>query len=179
MSLPKLDSRFKILDSRFYKTGFSLIELLVVISIIGILVTFATVSLTNAQQKGRDSRRKADLKTIQQALELYFQANGKYPALGDWSFMRQACPTVPWSWNACETDPTIDLRAALLPYINNLPVDPVNADVNGPTNLGYLYEGLDFTYSLYARLENTNDPDINCPGGCGWMNYSNYKVQNP
>src|SRR3989344_1659457 len=59
--------------------GFSLIELLVVIAIIGILLAAATISWTNAQQKGRDGKRKADLKSIQQALELYFAQNGYYP----------------------------------------------------------------------------------------------------
>src|SRR3990167_6962536 len=61
------------------KQGFTLIELLVVISIIAILVAAATASWTNAQQKSRDGKRKSDLKSIQQSLELYLQDNGTYP----------------------------------------------------------------------------------------------------
>ena len=44
--------------------GFTLIELIVVISIIGILVTIGTATYTTAQQKSRDVRRKQDLAAV-------------------------------------------------------------------------------------------------------------------
>ncbi len=59
--------------------GFTLIELLVVIAIIGILSSIVLASLNTARQKGRDTRRLADVKQIQLALELYYDANGGYP----------------------------------------------------------------------------------------------------
>lgn len=62
-----------------YKRGFTLIELLVVIAIIGILSSIVLASLNSARQKGRDARRLADVKQIQLALELYYDANGQYP----------------------------------------------------------------------------------------------------
>ena len=62
------------------KRGFTLIELLVVIAIIGILSSVVLASLNSARRKGRDARRIADLKQIQLALELYYDANGTYPA---------------------------------------------------------------------------------------------------
>jgi prepilin-type N-terminal cleavage/methylation domain-containing protein len=63
-----------------YKRGFTLIELLVVIAIIGILASIVLASLDSARKKGRDARRIADLKEVQLALELYYDANGQYPA---------------------------------------------------------------------------------------------------
>ena len=60
--------------------GFTLIELLVVIAIIGILASIILASLSTAQAKGRDARRVSDIKQIQLALELYYDANGTYPA---------------------------------------------------------------------------------------------------
>lgn len=61
-------------------TGFSLLELLIVIAIIGILVSLGTVSYSSAQKKGRDSRRKSDLRAIQNAWEQYYaDTNGVYP----------------------------------------------------------------------------------------------------
>ncbi len=56
-----------------------MIELLVVIAIIGILASIILASLSTAQAKGRDARRISDVKEIQLALELYYDANGSYP----------------------------------------------------------------------------------------------------
>lgn len=65
--------------SKNYKRGFTLIELLVVIAIIGILSSIVLASLNSARKKGRDARRIADVKQLQLALELYYDANGVYP----------------------------------------------------------------------------------------------------
>lgn len=63
------------------KTGFTLLELLIVISIIGILVTVAVASYTSAQKKARDSRRMTDIKSIQTAAEQFYSDQGaKYPS---------------------------------------------------------------------------------------------------
>ena len=61
--------------------GFTLIELLVVIAIIGILATLAIVSLTTARSSSRDTKRIADLKQLQTALELYYNDYGSYPTV--------------------------------------------------------------------------------------------------
>lgn len=61
------------------RRGFTLIELLVVIAIIGILSSVVLASLNTARKKGRDARRVADIKQLQLALELYYDANGQYP----------------------------------------------------------------------------------------------------
>ncbi len=65
--------------TKSYKRGFTLIELLVVIAIIGILSSIVLASLNSARKKGRDARRIADVKQIQLALELSFDAFGVYP----------------------------------------------------------------------------------------------------
>jgi prepilin-type N-terminal cleavage/methylation domain-containing protein len=59
--------------------GFSLVELLVVISIIGIISVVGAVAFSKAQKEGRDRRRIDDLKTIQSAAEQYYFLNGRYP----------------------------------------------------------------------------------------------------
>ncbi|MST04397.1 MAG: type II secretion system protein [Candidatus Pacebacteria bacterium] len=59
--------------------GFTLVELLIVIAIIGILASALLVSLKGARQAARDARRIADLKQVQSALELYYSKCGNYP----------------------------------------------------------------------------------------------------
>lgn len=63
------------------KKGFTLIELLIVVAIIGLLATLAILSLTSAQAKARDTKRIADIKSIQNALEMYYNDNSHYPYL--------------------------------------------------------------------------------------------------
>ena len=63
-----------------FTRGFTLIELLVVIAIIAILASIILASINQARVKSRDARRLADVKQIQNALELYNNDNGQYPA---------------------------------------------------------------------------------------------------
>ncbi|MBP7740745.1 type II secretion system protein [Candidatus Woesebacteria bacterium] len=58
--------------------GFTLLEILVVISIIGILIAVGSAAFTTAQKKGRDARRRADMKAYQSAFEQYYSENSGY-----------------------------------------------------------------------------------------------------
>lgn len=82
----------------FKERGFTLIELLVVIAIIGVLASIVLASLNSARRKSRDARRVADIKQIQLALELYFDAavggSANYPAALS-SLAPTYIPTVP------------------------------------------------------------------------------------
>ena len=80
------------------KKAFTLIELLVVIAIIGILATLAVVSLQSARARARDSKRVADVKQMQTALELYFNDNSSYPSdissgIGTYMAIKPTAPT--------------------------------------------------------------------------------------
>ncbi|PIZ72444.1 hypothetical protein COY07_03280 [Candidatus Peregrinibacteria bacterium CG_4_10_14_0_2_um_filter_43_11] len=61
--------------------GFTLIELMIVIVILGVLMGTILPRLTGAQARARDIGRIADLNAISQALETYFDDFGKYPGV--------------------------------------------------------------------------------------------------
>ena len=67
--------------NNYKKRGFTLFELLVSISIIGILTAIASVSFSSAQKKARDARRMEDMASIAKAAESFYAVNSAtYPA---------------------------------------------------------------------------------------------------
>lgn len=62
------------------RRGFTLIELVVVVSILAILSGVLVPRVTNHMKAARDARRLADIKTVRTAIEQYFQDKGSYPA---------------------------------------------------------------------------------------------------
>ncbi len=114
--------------------GFTLIELLVVIAIIGILSSVVLASLNSARKKGRDARRIADVKQLQLALELYYDAN---PSTGYPQTLASLAPT----------------------YISSIPTDPT-----GNISYNYAADGsgsLCTSYHLGASLEVTGNAALN------------------
>lgn len=61
--------------------GFTLVELLVVMTIIVVLASVGLVSYRSASQGARDAKRKADIETVRQALVMYKQENEDYPGV--------------------------------------------------------------------------------------------------
>lgn len=126
-----------------HSRGFTLIELLIVIAIIGLLATLAIVSLTTAQQKARDTKRLADLKTIQDGVELYYREYNSYP-------ITDATTNATWA----------DFGAAIAPFITNMPLDETNNET-----LGYVYtyatndDGSEYVVS--AKLEELDHDALN------------------
>lgn len=92
-----------------FQIAFTLIEMLVVLGIIALVITIASISYSTAQRKSRDSRRKSDLKAVQSAFEQYYSVCGfQYPAV-----VGGFVPTI-----GCASPATVFLPTA--------PVDPKN-----------------------------------------------------
>ncbi len=69
------------------RAGFTMIELLVVTTILIILATIGLVSYQSATRNARNSKRKSDLETVRQALVLYRTDNAAYPVGTDFEAM--------------------------------------------------------------------------------------------
>ncbi len=65
------------------QAGFTIIEMLIVVTILAMLAGILIPVLEDAAKSSRDARRSADLKNCQAALESYKRVNGTYPDTGD------------------------------------------------------------------------------------------------
>lgn len=63
--------------------GFTIVELLIVIVVIGILAALVITTFSGIQQKGRDTERQTDIKALHGQLEAYSAQNGRYPTLAN------------------------------------------------------------------------------------------------
>ncbi len=59
--------------------GFTIVELLIVIVVIGILAALVIVQFTNVQARARDAERKSDIRALQSKVAEYYALNGYYP----------------------------------------------------------------------------------------------------
>jgi prepilin-type N-terminal cleavage/methylation domain-containing protein len=131
------------------KAGFTLVELLLVIIILGVLIVAGLSSFTSSQKKARDVKRKNDLRQVALALETYYNDKGRYPA-GDTDGQILGCGSgvaCPWGEAFQDENATV--------YMLNLPVD-------GMPNMRYFYiaDPAGSWYQLYARLDNKLDNDL-------------------
>jgi prepilin-type N-terminal cleavage/methylation domain-containing protein len=116
--------------------SFSLVELLVVISVIAILAGVIIPQYSVHRQKARDARRMEDIRAIQAALVMYKQRYGSYPPqYQSCDSSRGSCSPCPCSGSNWSEDSYI--YSALVEdnnFISPLPKDPVN-----DTNYYYVY----------------------------------------
>ena len=119
-----------------YLTGFTLVELLVVATIIIILTVTVVVNLDKARTKSRDTQRKADISSIAAAVEMYKAENKVYPVKG----------TIDTSYVVVSTS----TLGELVPYLPVFPVDPVNRAADF---YEYKYLGDAGQYKVKAKAE--------------------------
>ena len=65
------------------ESGFTIVELLIVIVVIGILAALVVTTFSGIQKKARDSERQTDIKAVHSQLEAYYAQNGRYPTMAN------------------------------------------------------------------------------------------------
>lgn len=166
--------------------GFTLVELLIVIAIIAIVAGVVYVALNPSARfkDARDSTRYSDIKSIDQAIQLYIVANGHAPYLrnqcgpnnpngncytNDW-----ADTGSPYTWS--------DLGADLAPYLPVMPRDPCGANCHDFYTYNYYAPGAYMSigdvsasdaqkmYSIYANILENGGKSF----GVGWNQFHSF-----
>lgn len=138
------------LKLRLGKAAFTLIELLIVITIIGILAVALVPRISQGPAKARDVARKADVGSIATALEFYFADNSAYPTTNPTGVYTE-CISDNSTAAAANAGIASNMKGGLVPS------DPTT---NGPapctTGGGYGYAAFSTTsYVVAALLETT------------------------
>ncbi len=133
------------------KNGFTMIEILVVITIIGILATLILTNFGPSRAKARDVQRKTDLNQIKTALALYYNVWNEYPDGSSGSIVGcgpATLPPAPCTWGSVWSRDN-------LVYMKLMPSDTL-----APSR-EYSYTSSDNnSFTIKALLENRLDKDI-------------------
>ncbi len=152
------------------KSGFTLIEILVAMTIIAVVFTVVLTSYLAAQRNARNAQRLTDLESIRSALEQYYADQKYYPATLP---LAQSSPITNQVGAASPTP------ATTVTYLKNVPTEPTQSDFP----YCYIAANLDESactnslcqyYLLYTNLEGSTTN----AGTCGSKTY-NTKVTPP
>lgn len=124
------------------QAGFTLIEILVVISVIGILAGLLLTNFVGVRERAADTSLKNDLRQLKTALRLYYNDVGSYPDAGAGATI-QGCGS-PAGTSVCADA----FSSGTTVYMNELPAD-----------FAYYSDGID-SFLLVATLANASDDDI-------------------
>lgn len=167
------------MDKKFdqFGQGFTLVELLVAIAIIGLIVGLALPNFLGARERARDAKKKGELNELKTALRLYYTDYQSYPGANGINLAAcgqngdQACPVCGSAeFAAGGTDGCSSV------YMKKLPKDSAGANA-----FSYYYYSNGDDFRLSVNLENASDADITasqsrCPKSSGVWGVKEYIV---
>lgn len=114
-------------------TGFTLVELLITVAIIGLMAALISLGFNTVKQKRNDARRLSDIRTLHEALGLYQTDQQVYPlGIADWELITGS--------------DNMSLELKDKDTIQTIPLDPLNE----------IRDGVDYRYYYYAPLDGSS-----------------------
>ncbi|MDP3762636.1 MAG: type II secretion system protein [bacterium] len=136
------------------RKGFTIMELIVVLAIAVLILAISIVFFSPSAAKSRDARREQDMKSVQNALDLYINQKGTYPACAE----------------KIVIDGNTDCLSSLLLSENTIEAVPIDPLYKGAGDCGaasarvYCYKSTDgLSYELSYDLE-TDSVQGKAPG---------------
>jgi type II secretion system protein G len=155
--------------------GFTLVEVLVVVVVLGILAAIIVPQASGARIDARMGAREADMNAVGKALEMYANDNGNYPRVPSWS------GDAPSYGGKGYEGPTAYIPDLSPTYMKVLPRDPNPAFPAGGSGYLYYSNGVDYKFLAHYTPErygagySLTDPRrptwawaIYTPGGANW-----------
>jgi prepilin-type N-terminal cleavage/methylation domain-containing protein len=133
-----------------YARGFTIVELLIVIIVIGILASISVVTYRGSQERAQYAKAQTDLKNINDALTVYKAQNGRYPdsysATGNffgWVYSYDRSNSNPSNWTTNTSFMNFGSPSFIPGYLDSAPrVTPVSGGKR--VNYGYRSDGDDY-----------------------------------
>ena len=128
--------------------GFTLVEILIVVIILGILAAIVIPQFTNASSDARTSSVRSTLQTLRSQIELFKIQHGDVPPVGTGLIAVMTGKTNPGDVGAVSTTGTLG------PYLQSFPINPLNgSSVVGATaaaGTGWVYVVTGSGYTVSA-----------------------------
>ena len=134
------------------EAGFTLIEIMVVVFILGLLITLVAPRILGRTDEARQTKAAADVKLIEQALSLYKLDNGFFPTTEQGLEALVTRPTtglVPRRWNADGYLPKVPIDPWGAPYI-------FRSDGNSYVVMSFGEDGVEGGEGINADIDSRN-----------------------
>lgn len=152
--------------------GFTLVELIVVVTVIGLLFILMATNYTASLERSRDAKRKSDLRELKTGLHLYHADYIAFPPDIGWCDSSKGVTAAGCAGYVSNSWPGGGISSLFPVYMRGMPVDPRNSEqfyyyyepVQNQTQFGVTCGASACAFIISTRLEKANDPQASL--GC-------------